>query len=62
MTELERVRGETEEEPDAGLWNACVESASQTLRVASRDVEARKWRAGCALGAGDVEGAVGDWT
>ncbi|KAF9040906.1 hypothetical protein BJ165DRAFT_1406894 [Panaeolus papilionaceus] len=56
LTELERVRGETEEEPDAGLWNA------QTPRVASHDVEVGKWRAGCALGAGDVEGAVGDLT
>ncbi|KAF9040956.1 hypothetical protein BJ165DRAFT_1613484 [Panaeolus papilionaceus] len=46
LTELERVRGKTEKQHDAGLWNASV----------------WRWRAGCALGAGDVEGAVGDWT
>ncbi|KAF9037051.1 hypothetical protein BJ165DRAFT_1503016 [Panaeolus papilionaceus] len=62
LTELERVREKTEKERNAGLWNACVESASQTLRVASHDVEVRKWRAECALGAGDVESAVGDLT
>ncbi|KAF9040872.1 hypothetical protein BJ165DRAFT_329295 [Panaeolus papilionaceus] len=60
LTPLERVRGKTEKERDAGLWDACVESASQTLRVPSHGVEVRKWRAAYALGAGDVEGAVGD--
>ncbi|KAF9040938.1 hypothetical protein BJ165DRAFT_1613474 [Panaeolus papilionaceus] len=62
LTPLERVRGKTEKERDAGWWDACVESASQTLRVPSHGVEVGRWRAECVLDAGDVEGAVGDLT
>ncbi|PPQ82954.1 hypothetical protein CVT24_012878, partial [Panaeolus cyanescens] len=62
LDELEKVRVKTEKERQAQLWNACVESATQTLRIASHDVEVRKWRAECALAAGDVESAVGDLT
>ncbi|KAF4609424.1 hypothetical protein D9613_012926 [Agrocybe pediades] len=42
--------------------NVCVESASQTLRVASHSIEVRTWRAECALAANDIESAVGDMT
>ena len=52
----------TEKESRADSWNACVESASQALRIASRSAVLRNWRVECALAAGDVESAVGDLT
>ena len=46
----------------AGLWNVCVESASDALGAASHSVTIRQMRAECALAAGDVEAAVADLT
>ncbi|KAG6830798.1 hypothetical protein H0H92_014647 [Tricholoma furcatifolium] len=54
-SKMERERG-------AQLWNACVESASAALRSASHSIEIRSVRVECALGAGDVDSAVGDLT
>ncbi|KAF8148867.1 hypothetical protein B0H34DRAFT_802752 [Crassisporium funariophilum] len=62
IKEGERGREKTMKERKAGLWNACVESASGVLRVAGHSVEVRAWRAECALAAGDVESSVGDLT
>jgi DnaJ family protein C protein 3 len=62
IKEGERLVEKTEKERRAQLWNACVESASQALRIASHSVVVRNWRAECALAAGDVESAVGDLT
>ncbi|KAF9040870.1 hypothetical protein BJ165DRAFT_1406875 [Panaeolus papilionaceus] len=59
LTELERVRGRTEKERNAG----CGECDSDIKRSKeSNGVEVRRWRAECVLDAGDVDGAVGDWT
>lgn len=44
------------------LWAACQEMASQALKTASYSVSLREMRADCALTAGDIEGAVGDFT
>ncbi|KIK05368.1 hypothetical protein K443DRAFT_91478 [Laccaria amethystina LaAM-08-1] len=62
IKEGERLVEKTEKERRAQLWNACVESASQALRIASHSVVVMNWRAECALAAGDVESAVGDLT
>jgi len=62
IKEGERVKNKAEKERHAQLWNACVDSASQALRIASHSVEIRTWRAECALAAGDVESSVGDLT
>jgi DnaJ family protein C protein 3 len=43
-----------------GLWNVCVESASDALGAASHSVTIRQMRTECALAAGDVEAAVAD--
>ncbi|KAF9040912.1 hypothetical protein BJ165DRAFT_331557 [Panaeolus papilionaceus] len=59
LTELERVRGRTDKERNAG----CGECDSDIKRgKESNGVEVRRWRAECVLDAGDVEGAVGDLT
>ncbi|KAJ7039352.1 hypothetical protein C8F04DRAFT_1033504 [Mycena alexandri] len=47
-------------ERTAQLWTACAESATRALRVATHSVAIRSTRVECALGTGDVEGAVGD--
>ena len=44
----------------AGLWNVCVESASDALGAALHSVTIRQMRVECALAAGDVEAAVAD--
>jgi DnaJ family protein C protein 3 len=62
ITEGERLKEKSENEKKAHLWNACIETASEALRVASHSVEIRAWRAECALAAGDVESSVGDLT
>ena len=62
ITEGERLKEKTDNERKAQLWNACIETASEALRVASHSVEIRAWRAECALAAGDVESSVGDLT
>ncbi|KAJ3493706.1 hypothetical protein NLJ89_g10957 [Agrocybe chaxingu] len=62
LKEGERLKNKAEKERGAQLWNACVESSSQALRVSSHSVEIRTWRAECAFAAGDVESAVGDLT
>ncbi|KAJ7825460.1 hypothetical protein B0H13DRAFT_2122282 [Mycena leptocephala] len=48
------------QERGAQLWNACVESASRALRISTHSTTVRTLRVECALGAGDIEGAVGD--
>jgi DnaJ family protein C protein 3 len=62
IEEGERVETKMEQERAAQLWNACVESASAALRVASHSIDIRSVRAECALASGDVESAVGDLT
>ena len=62
ITEGERLKEKSDKERKAQLWNACIETASEALRVASHSVEIRAWRAECALAAGDVESSVGDLT
>ncbi|KAF8972098.1 hypothetical protein BDZ97DRAFT_1650271 [Flammula alnicola] len=62
INEGESLKDKAEKERSAELWNACVESASQALRVASHSVQIRTWRAECALAAGDIESSVGDLT
>jgi DnaJ family protein C protein 3 len=62
IKEGEKVRDKALKERNAELWNACVDSASQALRIASHNVEIRTWRAECSLAAGDVESTVGDLT
>jgi len=62
IKEGQRLKEKTGMERKAQLWNACMESASEALRVASHSVEIRTWRAECALAAGDVESSVGDLT
>jgi DnaJ homolog subfamily C member 3 len=46
----------------AGLWTACVESASEALAVGSHSIDLRELRAECATASGDIELAVGDLT
>lgn len=62
IVEGDRLRRKSLKERNAELWNACVDSASQALRIASHSVEVRVWRTECSLSAGDVEGSVGDLT
>ena len=62
ITEGETLKEKTDRERKAQLWNACIETASEVLRVASHSVEIRSWRAECALAAGDVGSSVGDLT
>jgi DnaJ family protein C protein 3 len=62
IKEGDRLRNKALKERHAELWNACVDSASQALRIASHSVEIRTWRAECALAAGDIESCVGDLT
>ncbi|KAJ7683900.1 hypothetical protein B0H17DRAFT_1204884 [Mycena rosella] len=42
----------------AQLWTACGKSATRALTVATHSVSVRSLRVECALGAGDIEGAV----
>ncbi|THH00661.1 hypothetical protein EW145_g7046, partial [Phellinidium pouzarii] len=44
----------------AGLYQACVASATEALKVATHSSQLRELRADCALGSGDVQQAVGD--
>jgi DnaJ family protein C protein 3 len=62
VKEGDRLRSKAMKERNAELWNACVDSTSQALRVASHRVDIRTWRAECSLAAGDVESSVGDLT
>jgi len=60
INETERLQKKAEKERRSQLWTACVDTASQALRVASHAPEVRVWRAECALSSGDVESAVAD--
>lgn len=62
ITEGEQLAKKATQERKAQLWNACVETTSTALRVASHSIEIRQMRAECALAAGDIEGASGDLT
>ncbi|KAJ7174661.1 hypothetical protein C8R46DRAFT_1031287 [Mycena filopes] len=56
----EAAAAQATRERAAQLWTACAESATKALRGATHAVPIRSLRVECALGAGDVEGAVGD--
>ncbi|KAJ7683899.1 hypothetical protein B0H17DRAFT_985666 [Mycena rosella] len=60
VTDAEAAAAQATRERAAQLWTACGESATRALRVATHSVSIRSLRVECALGAGDVEGAVGD--
>jgi len=62
IKEGERLWSKAMKERNAELWNACMDSASQALRIASHSVQIRTWRAECSFAAGDVESSVGDLT
>ena len=44
----------------AGLYQACVDAATEALKVATHSVKLRELRAECALHSGDVQQTVGD--
>ncbi len=44
----------------AQLPTVCMEAASEAIKTATHSVPLRQLRADCALGAGDVDQAVGD--
>lgn len=56
------LEAKMEKERGAELWNACLDSASNALRIAGYSIDLRSVRAECALAAGDVESVVGDLT
>jgi DnaJ family protein C protein 3 len=58
----QELRDKAEKERRAQLWNACVETTTSALSVASHSIELREWRAECELAAEDVEGAIADLT
>ncbi|CAK5264159.1 unnamed protein product [Mycena citricolor] len=60
ISEAEVNAKQAKQERLAQLWNACIETSSRTLRIATHSTTVRSIRVECALGAGDVEGAVGD--
>ncbi|KAJ6544370.1 hypothetical protein B0H19DRAFT_1170472 [Mycena capillaripes] len=60
IAEAEIAAKQAAQERAAQLWNACVESASRALRTSTHSAAVRSMRVECALGAGDIEGAVGD--
>ncbi|KAG2014338.1 DnaJ domain-containing protein [Coprinopsis cinerea AmutBmut pab1-1] len=60
INEGERLKNKTEKERRSQLWTACVDTAGQTLRLASHAADVRVWRAECALASGDVESSVAD--
>ncbi|KAJ7124434.1 hypothetical protein C8R44DRAFT_783492 [Mycena epipterygia] len=60
IADAEAATKQASQERAAMLWNACTESASRALRTSTHSVTVRSLRVECALGAGDVEGAVGD--
>ncbi|KAJ6506356.1 hypothetical protein C8R47DRAFT_1241698 [Mycena vitilis] len=60
IAEAEAAAKQAAQERGAQLWNACVESASRALRTSTHSAAVRSLRVECALGAGDIEGAVGD--
>ena len=44
----------------AGLYQACVEAATDALKTATHSVSLRQLRAECSLESGDIQQAVGD--
>ncbi|KAJ6579674.1 hypothetical protein DFH09DRAFT_1246175 [Mycena vulgaris] len=60
IADAEAAAKQAAQERAALLWNACGESASRALRTSTHSVTVRSLRVECALGAGDIEGAVGD--
>ncbi|TFK22870.1 co-chaperone [Coprinopsis marcescibilis] len=60
INEGEQLRNKTEKERGAQLWTACMDSATQALRISSHSADIRVWRAECALASGDVESSVAD--
>ncbi|KAJ7211578.1 hypothetical protein GGX14DRAFT_623107 [Mycena pura] len=60
IADTEIATKQASQERAAQLWNACGESASRALRVSTHSTSVRSLRVECALGAGDIEGAVAD--
>ncbi|KAF7314087.1 hypothetical protein HMN09_00567800 [Mycena chlorophos] len=60
IAEAEVAAKQATQERSAQLWNACVENATKALRISTHSTSVRTMRVECALGAGDIEGAVGD--
>ncbi|KAJ7476828.1 hypothetical protein B0H11DRAFT_2030850 [Mycena galericulata] len=60
IADAEAAAQQAAQERAAQLWNACGESATRALRTATHSTTVRSLRVECALGAGDIEGAVGD--
>ncbi|KAJ7062768.1 hypothetical protein C8F01DRAFT_1056608 [Mycena amicta] len=60
IAEGEAAAKQAGQERSAQLWNACVENATRALRISTHSSSVRSLRVECALGAGDIEGAVGD--
>jgi DnaJ family protein C protein 3 len=62
IKEAEKGSDKISQAIQAQLWTACQEMAGQVLKTASHSLTIREQRAECALAAGDIEGAVGDYT
>ncbi|KAJ7799680.1 hypothetical protein B0H14DRAFT_3092771 [Mycena olivaceomarginata] len=60
IADAEAATKQAGQERSALLWNACGESATRALRVSTHSPAVRTLRVECALGAGDIEGAVAD--
>ena len=60
VSEGETAAKKAKQSRKAGLYQACVEAATDALKTATHSVQLRQLRADCALEAGDVQQAVGD--
>ncbi|KAJ7775622.1 hypothetical protein DFH07DRAFT_901602 [Mycena maculata] len=60
IADAEGAAAQAARERKAQLWTACGESATRALRTSTHSTATRSLRVECALGAGDIEGAVGD--
>jgi DnaJ homolog subfamily C member 3 len=62
IVEGDKLSKKALQERQAQLWNACIETSSATLRIASHDIGMRVMRAECSLAAGDLDTATADLT
>ncbi|KAJ7165694.1 hypothetical protein C8R43DRAFT_987331 [Mycena crocata] len=60
IADAEAASKQAAQERSALLWTACGETASRALRTSTHSTAIRTLRVECALGSGDIEGAVGD--
>lgn len=60
VSEGEQAAEQARKSSKAGSYQACIDAASDALRIASHSSELRELRSECALAAGDVQQAVGD--